>query len=280
MCPFSALLRSFSCGLLATSWLLDPAHAQAPSAPSSSANLAAALGGGWSLSGLCDRPVHFQLRGSTLLVVGMDGKIDTQRILQRRPSGVATQTTASAHGNPVGMRWVYEMLSPGQLSLTDQTGRSATFQRCRRPIPATASPAEFLRGLFAIYADGAYASLPFASEAGLRAFLVPDLADTLARDAARLSGDGRIDAPPCLHAEPITGVLDDYAVSDVAVVVSDPAPGTPDQTSGTVSFRNGGVPATDRFDLRRTHTGWRIDDLHSTASPSLRAQVASCAAAR
>ena len=32
----------------------------------------------------CDQPVHFQLSGKTLLVVGTDGKIDTQRLLERR----------------------------------------------------------------------------------------------------------------------------------------------------------------------------------------------------
>ena len=200
-------------------------------------------------------------------------------MLQRRAAGVATQTIASAHGNPIGMRWVYEVLSPGQLSLTDETGRSATFQRCRAPVPATAGPAGLLRGIFAIYADGADASLPFASEAGLHAFLVPDLADAVARDAARAAAGAGTNAAPCLRAEPITGAQDDYAVSDVDVSVPEPAPGTPDRTSGTVAFRNGGVPASVRFDLRRTASGWRIDDLHSATTPSLRAQMASCAAA-
>ncbi len=281
MSPFLATsLRSCSSALLVAGWLLGQAHAQGADAPPSIPDLAAALDGGWTRSGACDRPVHFRLRGDMLLVVGTDGKVDIQRVLQRRATGVATQTTASAHGNPIGMRWVYEVLSPGQLSLTDQTGRSATFQRCRAPIPATASPAEFLRGMFAIYADGADASLPFASEAGLHAFLVPDLADAVTRDAAGVAASDRTSAPPCLRAEPITGAQDDYAVSDVAVTVPDSLPGTPDRTSGTVSFRNGGVPASVRFDLRRTASGWRIDDLHSATSPSLRAQMASCAAAR
>ena len=122
--------------------------------------------------------------------------------------------------------------------------------------------------MFAIYADGADASLPFASDTGLHAFLVPDLADTVARHAA------------CLRAEPITGAEDDYAVRDVAVSVPDPLPDTPDRTRGTVSFRNAGVPATVGFDLRRTAAGWRIDDLHSAITPSLRAKMASCAVAR
>ncbi len=262
-----------------TGWLAGQARARDADAPPPPADLAAALAGGWTRSGTCDHPVHFELRGNTLLVTGTDGQVDTQRVLQRRATGVATQTTASAHGDPIGTRWVYEVLTPGQLSLTDQTGGSATLQRCRPSIPATASPAEFLRGMFAIYADGADASLPFASEAGLHAFLVPDLADAVAGDFARTAAGGRIDTGPCLRAEPITGTEDDYAVSDVAVHVPDPVPGLPDRASGTVSFRNEGTPVSVRFDLRRTASGWRVDDLHSATSPSLRAQMASCAAA-
>ena len=280
MRPSSASCIRPLCCVVAALWLPSQAHARIAGARLPGPDLAGALGGGWTRSGVCDKPVHFQLRGNTLRVVGTDGKVDTQRVLGRRPAGVATQTTASAHGNPIGMRWVYDVLSPGQISLTDQMGRSATFQRGRPPIPAEASPAEFLRGMFAIYADGADASLPFASEAGLHAFLVPDLADAVARDAALGAARGRIDAAPCLQAEPITGAQDDYAVSDAAVTVPKPAPDTPDRTSGTVSFLDGGVRAPVHFDLRHTAAGWRIDDLHSATTPSLRARMASCTAVR
>ncbi len=219
--------------------------------------------------------MQFRLAGKTLLVVGTDGKIDIQRVLERRASGIATETTASAHGNPIGMRWVYEVVAPGQLSLTDQRGQSATFQHCRPPIPATASPAQFLRGLFAIYVDGADASLPFASEAGMRAFLVTDLANEIAQYDVHVRQGGHIDTM-CLRAEPITGTEDDYKVTDVHVTTAEPGPTTPDRTSGTVSFRNMGAPATVRFDLRRTAAGWRIDDLQSGTNASLRAQMAPC----
>lgn len=56
-------------------------------------------------SGTRDRPVHFRLAGNTLLVVGTDDKVDAQRVLQRRATGVAAQTCASAHGNSINMRW-------------------------------------------------------------------------------------------------------------------------------------------------------------------------------
>ncbi len=241
-------------------------------------SLAAALAGGWTRTGACDHPVHFQLSGDTLRVVGTDGQVDTQRVLERRSAGFATETTASAHGNPIGMRWVYEVLAPGQLSLTDATGRAADFRRCRDPVPATATPAEFLRGLFGIYVDDADAYLPFASEAGMRAFLVPDLADQIARYSARSEAGERAGAN-CLPAEPITGAESDYKVTDVKVTAADPLPATPDRTTGMVSFRNYGRPASVRFDLRRTPDGWRIDDLRAGARPSLRAQMAPCAAA-
>ncbi len=148
MRPFIALRRRFfSRGLLVAGALLaaSSAHAQHSGGPPGQ-DLAAALGGGWTRSGACDQPVPFRLAGRTLLVVGTDGKIDTQRVLERRATGIARETTASAHGNPIGMRWVYEVVAPGQLSLTDQRGQSATFQRCRPPIAATASPASFCAG--------------------------------------------------------------------------------------------------------------------------------------
>ena len=277
MRPFIAIgCRFFSRGLLVAGSLLaaSSAHAQRSDGPPGQ-DLAAALGGGWTRSGACDQPVHFRLAGKTLLVVGTDGKIDTQRVLERRATGIVTETTASAHSNPIGMRWVYEVVVPGQLSLTDQRGQSATFQRCRPPIPATASPAEFLRGLFAIYVDGADASLPFASETGMRAFLVPDLADAIVHDAEQTGHRDTV----CLRAEPITGAEDDYKVTDVHVTAAEPGPATPDRTSGTVSFRNTGAPATVRFDLRRIASGWRIDDLQSGTNASLRAQMAPCSAA-
>ena len=132
--------------------------------------------------------------------------------------------------------------------------------------------------MFAIYADSADASLPFASEAGLRAFLVPDLADRIARYDARLRAGGHIDAV-CLPAEPITGAQDDYRVTDIKVSVDDPDPATPGRTSGTVSFRNMGAPVSVHFDLRRSPAGWRIDDLRSGTGPSLRTQMTHCAAA-
>ena len=97
-------LRSCFTVLLAAEYLLASAHAQGSPAQPSAPNLAAAFSGGWTRNGVCDKPVQFQLRGNTLLVVGTDGKVDTQRVLQRCATGVATQTTASAHGNPIGMR--------------------------------------------------------------------------------------------------------------------------------------------------------------------------------
>ena len=166
------------------------------------------------------------------------------------------------------------MLSPEQLSLTDQTGRSVTFQRCRPAIPATASATELLRGRSARHTDGADANLPFASQAGLHAFLVPDLADTVAHDATRVAAGGRIDAASCLQAEPITGAQDDYAVSDVVVSVPASVPERPDRTSGTVSVetrvspppctstcgeprRAGGSTTSIRSQLLRCLERWR-----------------------
>ena len=84
--------------------------------------------------------------------------------------------------------------------------------------------------------DDADAYLPFVSEAGLRAFLVPDLADQMMSYFARYTAGGQV-GTACLSAEPITGATSYYKVTDVRVTVADPATVTPDRTSGTVSFR-------------------------------------------
>lgn len=213
-------------------------------------SLAAALGGGWTRSCYCRHAVHFQLAGNTLSVVGTDGEVDTQHVLERRAAGLATQATASAHGNPIRMRWAYEVLAPGQLSLMDATGQSADFRGCRDAIPATATPADFLRGLFGIYVDDADAYLPFASDAGLRAFLVPDLADQTARQFARSKAGEQV-GTDCLSAKPITEATSDYKVTDVEVTAARSAAATPDRTTGTVAFKNYGRHAAVRFDRRQ-----------------------------
>ncbi len=241
--------------------------------------LAAALGGRWTpdAGGGCAQVFQFQLTGNTLRLTGPDGHVDVQRVLQRREAGIATATTASTHGIPAGTKWVYEVLAPGQLSVTDGSGRSANFQHCHDPIPPTATPSAFLHGLFDLYVADADASLPFASEAGLRAFLVPDLADQITRYFARLNQGGHIDTV-CLRSEPITGAEDDYKVTDVTVIMADADPATPDRAAGSVSFKNMGEPSSVAFDLRRTAAGWRIDDLRAGSNPSLRHLMAPCAA--
>ncbi len=52
----------------------------------------------------------------------------------------------------------------------------------------------------------------------------------------------------------------------------------PYRFTGTVLFKNYGRHAAVRFDLRRTPNGWRIDDLRAGSKPSLRTQMALCAA--
>ena len=239
--------------------------------------VAAALQGRWTsdAEGGCARTFSFDLTGNTLRVTPPDGKSDVQRVLTRREAGVATETTSSSHGIRKGARWVYEVLAPGQLSLTDAAGRSVGLQRCHDPIPATATAAEFLTGLFDLYVADADASLPFAGEAGMRAFLTPDLADEMAGYAARLKEGGRVDQV-CLSDDPITGAQDDYKVEDVHVDAAEPDP-TADRTSGTASFTNMATRRTVLFELRRTPAGWRIDDLRTDEGPSLRDRMAPCA---
>lgn len=263
---------------LHVAFLLAAGIAHDATAQTSSRILTEALTGRWTFDpgGSCAQAFRFELAGDTLRVVAPDGSVDVQRVIQRRETGIATETTTSTHDVKKGAKRIYEILAPGQLSMTMPAGQSGSLQRCHDPIPAGATAAEFLRGLFDVYVAEADASLPFASDAGLRAFLVPDLADQFSRYFDRLRAGGRIDRV-CVSAEPITGAQDDYKVRDVQVVVDDPAPASPDRASGTVSFSNMDTPASVRFDLRRTPAGWRIDDLRAGTGPSLRTQIAPCA---
>ncbi len=128
-----------------------------------------------------------------------------------------------------------------------------------------------------LYVDDDDAYLQFASDAGLRRLFVPDLAEKMNRYFARSKAGEQVGAA-CLLSEPIVSSTADYKVIGVKVAVPNPRAATPDRTAGTVSLRNFGRPAVVRIDLHRTPDGWRMDDLRAGTKPSLRAQMAPCAA--
>ena len=197
------------------------------------------------------------------------GRIDTQRIVEQRAGGIATKTATSTHGIRIGASWVYELLAPGQLSMTEgETGQSANLRRCREPMSASATPEQVLRRIYDSYAAEDEANLPLTSEATMRAFFVPGFADKLVAYASRT---GRVDKV-CISEDPfIAG--QDYKLSDIDVQMG---PATADHATGSVSFRNFGKPAKVRIDLQRTPVGWRIADLFAKDGHSFRSQLIPC----
>ena len=247
--------------------LAQHAHAQA---------LPDLLKGRWTFDGAdCKAGVTLQLSGNFLRWTDAAGHVDVQRVTSRRPTGIATRTTASTHGQPSGKAWVYEVLAPGQISLTEgSTGRSADLTRCPDMLPADATPRQIIETIYARYAASDESNLPFSSEANARAFFVPDLADEI---AAFASHSGRL-ADDCKPADPfVPGLLGDYKITQVRVDVPATAAGT-DHASASVSFNNLGKPVTLSIMMDRTPAGWRIADVSSVPGPSFRANMAACTA--
>ncbi len=234
------------------------------------------LKGRWTAGGGdCQAGFTLELRGNSLRLVDADGHVDTQRVTSRRPAGIATQTTASTHGEPAGKAWVYEVLAPGQLSLTEgSTGRSATLLRCPDPLPANASPRQVVEAIYARYAASDEPNLPLSGEANVRAVFVPKLADDI---TAFASHSGRL-PDDCRPADPfVASSAGEIKVTHVHVDV----PAVPDganQATASVSFSNLGKPQSVSVTLDRTPAGWRISDVSPAAGQSLRSIMSACLA--
>ena len=161
--------------------------ALAPGPPAQAQALPGLFKGTWMFDGTdCRAGLTLQLDGNLLRLTDTAGHADTQRVTSRRATGIATKTTASTHGQPIGKAWVYELLGPGQIRLTEgSTGRSATLIRCPDPLPDNITPRQLLETIYARYAASDEPNLPLSGEANLHAFLVPDLADKVTAFVAR-----------------------------------------------------------------------------------------------
>lgn len=248
----------------------------APAPPAQAQALPGLFKGKWVFEGTdCRAGLTLQLAGDVLRLTDATGHADTQRVTSRRATGIATKTTASTHGQPVGKAWVYEFLGPGQISLTEgRTGRSANLIRCPDPLPANITPRQLLETIYARYAASDEPNLPLSSEANLHAFLVPDLADKVIAFVAR---SGRL-PDDCKPDDPfVPGFSGDYKVTEVRVDL-DPVADGADHATGRVSFRNFGKPATVSVTLDQTAAGWRIADVSPAPGQSFRANMTLCLA--
>ena len=244
-------------------------HAQAQSLPD-------LLKGRWAVEGGdCEAGLTLQLDSTSLHLTDAAGHVDTQRVISRRATGIATRTTASTHEDAVGKVWVYEVLAPGRLSLTEGgTGKSADLIRCPDQLPAAAGPRQIIEAIYARYAASDEPNLPLSSEANVRAFFAPGLADDI---TAFASHSGRL-PDICKPGDPfVPGSFGEYEVIRVQVDVLPAADGT-DHAAARVSFRNIDKPAVVSVMLDRTPVGWRIVDVSSAPGQSFRANMAACVA--
>ncbi len=249
--------------------------AVAPAHPARAQSLGDLLKGTWTVDGGdCRAGFTLRLGGGVLLWTDAAGHVDTQRVTSRRATGIATRTTASTHGQKLGTVWVYEMLAPGQISLTDGTGRSATLVRCPDMLPGDATPQQIMQAVYTRYAASDEPNLPLSSETNVRAFFVADLADEIVAFASR---SGRL-PDDCKPADPfVPGAFGDYQVTKVHVDMTPVPPGA-DHAAGRVSFDNFGTPATVSVALDRTPSGWRIAEIMPAPGQSFRASMAACTA--
>jgi hypothetical protein len=75
----------------------------------------------------------------------------------------------------------------------------------------------------------------------------------------------------CMDGDPVLDCQDCSPLTHVAVTIAGEAPG---KAAADARFNVAGDDRTMRYDLVMTPRGWRIDDVHSSDTPSLRAYLA------
>ena len=66
------------------------------------------LKGRWTAGGDCLAGFTLRLAGNVLRWADAAGHVDLQRVVSRRPDGIATRTVQSTYKQPAGKAWVYE----------------------------------------------------------------------------------------------------------------------------------------------------------------------------
>ena len=121
--------------------------------------------------------------------------------------------------------------------------------------------ARFVRGLYGAYhgkgPDYLGRQAPATFSPGLLRLIRQAAAQTPAGEVGALDGDPICDCQ-------------DFGVSRLAVTVSEVAGG---RAQATARFRNLGDPRTVRLDLAAIRGHWRVDDIHTTDTPSYAAYL-------
>ena len=274
-------------------WLVASVVAGLAAVPGARAEeLADMLKGKWATEGGdCIRYITLELSGDTLRITDAAGRTDAERVIARRATGIATQVVRSTHGIRVGSRTVYELLAPGQLSLTEAaTGRSAgNLSRCPDPLPVDFTPQQVVQTIYDRYATPDAVGTPFDSEVALRQFLAPELADHYIK---YLGVTGHVPEGCKGNHDPFVPDANDGLRFDddqkgaeevkagKARVTAQPVPPGATQSTVHVSIGDLGKSGEITVVLDRTTAGWRISDVIPGSGLSFRADMVACAAPR
>ncbi len=250
-------------------------------------DFATLLKGQWVVDGGdCTKPGTLVLSGDMLRLTNATGHADLERVFARRATGFATRLVRSAYGARVGTRTVYEFLAPGRISVTEgASGRFSTLVRCPDPLPTDTTPQQLVETIYRRYASPNQVGIPFDSEAALRQFFAPDLADHFVRwmNFSGIMPDGCVG-----NDDPfVPGFRDGLSADDQgkgpdeveagkASVTAPPMPPEAAQAIVHVSVGDLGKSGEITVVLDRTPAGWRISDVIPASGLSFRADMVAC----
>jgi hypothetical protein len=133
------------------------------------------------------------------------------------------------------------------------------------PVAGHADPAAkaFLDKIYAAYKGKKSKGILLDSDASLRRYFEPGLADLMIKDrkdAAKRGDVPNLDGDPFVNAQ-------DWEIGPVDIAVSDTAP---DKATATVSFKNLDMPNKLVYALVKLKAGWRIADIDWGENGTLR----------
>jgi hypothetical protein len=127
----------------------------------------------------------------------------------------------------------------------------------------TASPQSFIDGIYKHYLGKESKGLPLSSDAAIRRYFAPPLADAMIKDFAIAEKAGEV---PLLNGDPFVDAQD-WEISNLKTAVKSTGSNTAVATASFTMFMK---PRTVTLDLLSTPVGWRITDIR-WARGSLRA---------
>jgi hypothetical protein len=121
----------------------------------------------------------------------------------------------------------------------------------------------FLDKIYAAYKGKKAKGILLDSDASLRRYFEPGLADLMIKDRKDAAKRGDV---PDLDGDPFVNAQD-WEIGPVDIMITDTAP---DKATATASFRNLDMPTKVIYALVKLKTGWRIADIDWGENGTLR----------